>query len=317
MASVGTMAIAVGQADLNLGEVLVFPQNKIQLTTKIMSICGECEQQTKAFERFCACNDATMKSKHLGNLTLWFRLTCELEVLKSYASQSWFIQPNVGHTQSKENGFCEESPKKNKYKTRKSHRKEGKEATEIDVNNHKVEPPSTQKPKSSISIDIVRMKMNAATLDENDDVKQICIEYSFLGYRKLRTKSQVLEANEINFNFNQTFSIESSDERNFHRLKYLLKETERSIKLNLINTTPANVCDENDMSLGNAEIGFGLLHLGKLVKNWFGSADTLVHTIEIPILSKKPPYQNIGHLEVNIEGILLLKQIQQMDETPK
>lgn len=318
MASIGATVRVVGKADINLSEVLIFPHNKIQLTAKILSVCGECEQRSQPFERFCDCNDATVKSKHLGNLAIWFRLTCELDVLRSFASKNWFSQqPQLnGQTQLKENESSEQSPTE-KHRTRKSHRKDIKEISQISESDPNA--PTSPNSRSSTSITVVRMKLNSAAINETDGIKQICIEYSFLGHRKLRTKSQPFANSEVVFNFHRTFTIDSNDDRNYHRLNNLLKDTERSIKLTVVNTTPQEIADDGDTSLGNTEIGFGLLHLGKLVRNWFGNIDNTVHTIEIPILSKKPPYQNIGHLEVNIEGIPLLKRIQQMsnDESQK
>lgn len=79
VASTGSTAIPMGAVDISLAEVLIFPQNKIQLTAKVMSVVDYCNHT----HSFCACDPTNAKPKHLGNLTLWFRLTCELDVLKS------------------------------------------------------------------------------------------------------------------------------------------------------------------------------------------------------------------------------------------
>ena len=43
----------------------------------------------------CSCRGLA-KPKHLGNLLLWFRLTCELENLKKFASKIW-TNNTIGH----------------------------------------------------------------------------------------------------------------------------------------------------------------------------------------------------------------------------
>lgn len=80
--------LAVGKAQLNISEVLIFPQNKIQLDTKVMSIDTECRSHMNAIQA-CSCQGSATRRRHLGNLSVWFRLTCEMDTLKMHSDQLW------------------------------------------------------------------------------------------------------------------------------------------------------------------------------------------------------------------------------------
>lgn len=88
MAEVGESSLLVGKASLNISEVLMFPQNKIQLDTKVVSADGECSSHMNSIKA-CSCQGTSTRRRHLGNLSLWFRLTCEMDVLKAHAEHFW------------------------------------------------------------------------------------------------------------------------------------------------------------------------------------------------------------------------------------
>lgn len=291
----------MGTADINFGEVLVFPQNKIQLTTKIMSTvssAGTCDHD--AFEKYCACTESARKSKHLGNLTIWFRLTCELDVLKSFANKHWIGTKAVdnfdGHRMSKQ----QKQSLMNEEKTTKSYRNE----TEKNL-------------KSLTAITINRLKLNNSEQLRNDNVQSISIDYSFLGNHHLKSESKMLDGDEVFFNFCQKFA---NDERNCKKLKEILK-TKRSVKI-IVNNSTSNVVngmasDAASNLDGNKVVGFGLLHLEEVIRSWNGNDGGIMddncakHSFEIPILMKRPPYQHIGCLAIAIENMISLKRIQQ------
>lgn len=163
---------------------------------------------------------------------------------------------------------------------------------------------------NDVSISINRLKISEPTeLMQNGTIDQVFVEFSFLGHRSLKTSLRSLPATEMNFDFRKSFSMDARDGRNRIRLTKLLQDTERSIKFNLVdNTTCKN--DETDSSNDSRDIGFGLMHLGKVVRNSIGSENDRI-TVEIPILSKSPPYQNIGSLEIGVDGILEMQKMQQ------
>lgn len=267
----GSNEIQMGSSTINFAEVLVFPQNKIQLTTKMMSVSNECDH---SYDKYCACSESARKSKHLGNLTIWFRLTCELDVLKSFASKHWISKP------------CES----NCTVEKKSHR--------------------IKSTKCLISITIVRLKLNNLAKLQNEQIHEISIEYHCLGERQLKTRSCTLDSNELQFDYKHKFP---QTERSIQRLNNMLRNTERSIKIIVVNSTmPKPQENDNDSTTDCMEIGFGLLHLGKLVRNWID--DNVLQSFEIPILMKKQPYENIGSLEIRIDDMASLKRQQQQLE---
>lgn len=280
-----------------------------------MSISSKCDHPNDKFQQICLCGETSaMKSKHLGNLSLWFRLTCEMDVLKSFAANQWINQTDNNDTKYMiSDGKMPSTIKKKQRKMMHTMAQESSTKTNLHISSNLTEKPIT-------SITIARFKLNNGASDAiqnaNDEKQQYFIEYNFLGSRRLRTKSKPLLNNEIRFDFQQIYI---NDERNTQRLRHILKDPERSIKLMLINALPLERDEHDDLTdstLDNAEIGFGLMHLSKLVHDWFGSDDNEIlssHSFEIAILSKKPPYQNLGQLEINISNIEILKQIQQTD----
>lgn len=258
----------VGAANINFSEVLIFPQNKIQLTTKVMSIPSECDH---SYENYCTCNETARKPKHLGNLTVWFRLTCEMDVLKSFSNNHWISKSD------------EPSAKL-------------RQTNEIAKNS-----------KILMAITIVRLKLNDLEKFKDSETQNIIVEYSFLGQRQLRTEPQSLKTDILLFDYKEKFL---SNERNYQRLCKMLKNTERSIEMVLINPLMTKADGkEDDSHADGAEIGFGLLQLGKIVRNWNESNKNAI--FEIPILLKRPPYENIGNLEICIDEMQSLKELQQ------
>lgn len=275
----------IGRAGINLSEVLMFPQNKIQLTVKVMSsIDGDCPNK----QRYCTCHGISPKQKHLGNLSVWFRLTCDMSSLKRFAGRYW--------TQS--------NPHDHQRPVRLN---ENSAAIKIANDDSDLLLDGTAKP---VSISINRLKISEPTeLMQNGTIDQVFVEFSFLGHRSLKTSLRNLPATEINFDFRKSFSMDARDGRNRIRLTKLLQDTERSIKFNLVDSTTCKN-DETDSSNDSRDIGFGLMHLGKVVRNSIGSENDRI-TVEIPILSKTPPYQNIGSLEISVDGILEMQKMQQ------
>lgn len=91
-AAVGEKQTSVGYATVQFGEVLLFPQNKIQFVTKVVSLECDCDDlHTNSVQIHCSCTGAMPKRKHLGNLSIWFRLTCQLQILRNYGTQLWLF----------------------------------------------------------------------------------------------------------------------------------------------------------------------------------------------------------------------------------
>lgn len=292
----GSESQMVGETKITFSEVLIFPQNKIQLQTKVMSTDLDCaKDHSNAVNRDCSCYGITAKLKHLGNLSIWFRLTCELDTLK----QSLCTQRYLNGTK---NLISHQKKTEPKTKTVELIEKEFGEA------NAKQKSDSKQ-----ISITINRLKLNDVNgLMQMGNIKQIFVEYSFLGYRGLKTVTVPLQNTDLSFDFCKTFSVESNDGRNHVRLTKFLQDTERSIKFNIVNDSIST--DENsEESFASAEIGFGLLHLGKLVKH-LGENQMDLNQTEIPVLLKTPPYHNIGYLDITITGVTCMHSMQRTRE---
>lgn len=290
IASTASTTALIGVADISLAEVLIFPQNKIQLTTKVMSTSSDCDHK----DRFCACDVKQSKPKHLGNLTLWFRLTCELDILKSLYNNTKQWSPQNSH-QSGIHNFEENNEEPNSITAH--------EETIQDT----VQSPGTQEcpdeqsimPKPLITLTIIGLRLNNDF--KGDEAKQIYVEYSFLQRRRLKSESRPMSTNDLIFNFKQKFY---RSDRNIERLTQILKDPEQSIKLR-INTRSANESENNC-----TEIGFGLLHLGKCLNEESVHDVTTPYNLKIAVLSKQPPYQNIGYLDICIEDIQSLERLQ-------
>lgn len=292
IASTASTSALIGAVDISLAEVLIFPQNKIQLTTKVMSTSNDCDHK----DRFCACDVTQSKPKHLGNLTLWFRLTCELDILKSLYNNTKQWRPQISH-QSGIHNFEEINEEPNSMTT---HEETIQNIDQLPETQECLDEQSIMS-KPLITLTIIGLKLNNDF--EGDIAKHIYVEYSFLLSRRLKSQSRPMSTNDLIFNFKQKFH---RNDRNIQRLTHFLKDPEQSIKLR-INTRSANE-SENSCT----EIGFGLLHLGKCINDWQQSAhdDSTPYNLEISVLSKQPPYQNIGYLDICIEDIPSLEQLQ-------
>lgn len=286
-ASRGSTATLMGKVDISLAEVLIFPQNKIQLTTKVMSIANECDHK----ESFCACDPLTSRPKHLGNITLWFRLTCALELLKS-------LFKNLEHWRSPVDV-------QNDYAIDHSEKSQKIEKSKVAHSEAQLVIEHTETEHILVSIMIECMKFDGAFESSENTHEEIYIEFNFLGNRRHKTDSKPLNSNEILFNFTQKYS---HNERNLQRLNNILRESENSIKFIVVKKNQINN-PQYETKYENIEVGFGLLHLGKLIYKWNGLSTK--HTFEIPIISKQPPYQNIGYLTIAMEDIAVLKELQQ------
>lgn len=304
-ASTGTTSTLMGVAEISLSEVLIFPQNKIQLITKVISVSSECEHMN-AFEQYCSCDVTMAKPKHLGNLTLWFRLTCELDVLKHYINniEQWWAQsekPNNAIMPSNR------AAGQNVLMANKDHKKIN--STELieygwSANNS---ADRTNHEKTLVTVTILNVKLNANIFEvSSNTTESIHIECNFLGIRRFKTNLMPLKTNELSFHFMHKFP---HNDQNMQRLMNILDDSEHSIKLALVKTR--QVADGSEVKNESIEVGFGLLHLAKFIQEWNGTNESDLHIFEIPILSKKPPYQNIGCLNISIEDIQSLKQLQQ------
>lgn len=278
----------IGRAGISFSEVMMFPQNKIQLAIKVMSsIDGDCPNK----QRYCTCHGISPKQKHLGNLSIWFRLTCELSALKRFAGRYW--------TQTNENGHHPQAHPDERTPAVKDLKEDSSESLIDGTTN-------------CVSISIDRLEISEATEHmQSGQIDQVSIEFSFLGHRSLKTSMRHLSDADIRFDFRKSFSMDARDGRNRIRLTKLLQDTERSIKFNLVDSTMSK-SDETDSLSESRDIGFGLMHLGKIVRNSVGKNNDRV-TVEIPILSKTPPYQNIGSLEITIDGILEMQRMQRSE----
>ncbi|XP_031620520.1 uncharacterized protein LOC116339048 [Contarinia nasturtii] len=296
--STGSTTTTIGSVNINLAEVLIFPHNKIQLTTKVISISNDCNHT----DTFCECDvmNAT-KARHVGNLTLWFRLTCELDVLKSLYNRNEYWASEQNSMMQEEQNTSITQPK---FKLKKS-------SSKLDVTNINTE----NQPKDEqilIIITIVCLRFNTNYVIPNETKEQIHIEYSFLNSRRLKTDRKPLSSNQLNFNFTQKFM---HSDRNQQRLANILIDAEQSIKLTVFKTKQlSETCFEDESENVDVEIGFGLLHLGKFISEWNGPDENTpdIHIFEIPILSKQPPYHNIAYLDISIEDIATLKHMQKI-----
>lgn len=303
-ASTGSTITLMGTVDISLAEVLMFPQNKIQLTTKVMSASSECDHD----DSYCGCNVTMAKPRHLGNLTLWFRLTCELDVLKSLYTDFDQWRPPTKNPDQKINT---ETMSNKKPET-------ASKISNLDIKStaNKNENLPTDE-DTLIAVTIQCVKLNQSFELPTDATEQIHIECNFLGSRRLRTEPKSVSTNELIYNFTHKYA---HNERNMQRLMSALKGPEHSIKFVLVKGKPmqhsskslteTNAMSEDESKMDNVEIGFGLLHLGKFIHELTDNELNVRYTIPIAILSKKPPYQNIGCLEISIEDIQALKRLQ-------
>lgn len=304
-ASAGSTNSLMGTSDISLSEVLIFPQNKIQLTTKVVSVSNGCEHMD-AFENYCSCDVTAAKPKHLGNLRLWFRLTCELDVLKLYINniEQWWTQSDFQN-----NVWMNDITTQDPALTQNEQQQQKNTSTELIDYNRAIGQTTTSKTLITMTIACLKLNSNVSEISSNS-IDLYLIECSFIGNRRLKTAPIPLKMNELSFHFTKQFPC---NEHSVQRLKSILADPEHSIKLVLVKTRP--ISDEPDAKIESLEIGFGLLHLSKFIHDWNDANEISSHTFDVNILSKKPPYQSIGCLSISIEDISSLKLLQQQQQT--
>lgn len=263
IASLESKQSIVGSAALNVSEALLFPHNKVQLTAKVMSFDGEKSRGAQ---------------KHIGNLSLWVRLTCELDALKQFVEKFWSKGDSNQlklHTEASESVSEANVPK-------------GETGQSVE------QPISNGDAKDGFVFVIQKLKLtDAAVLKEI--AENVYVDYSFLGQRHLRTRTQSVVNDVIEFDSSQTYSI---DGRSRSRVLKMLQDAKRSIKFNLVKDASEQ---DSELSIDSREIGFGLMHFAKLFKNPRADGGH-EKTVSIPVLLKTPPYQNVGSLEIKIVG---------------
>lgn len=71
----------LGFTEINFNEILRYPQNKIKISTQILSMDFDCNS-TKSINMND--NHYVQQNKQLGNLILWFRLTCNHDTIRKF-----------------------------------------------------------------------------------------------------------------------------------------------------------------------------------------------------------------------------------------
>lgn len=271
-ASIDNEDCLIGTTAVDVSEVLAFPQNKIQITAKVISSSNE----RTGLQRV-----DSSEHKHLANLYLWCRLTCDIEILKEYSVKS-VTKRELRPSETEKS--LENSPR---------------------PTDGRVKVPTEAKKTVSHGVSMTVRKFKMSSLNEFPRDQNIYVAYSFLGHRHLRSAAHKANDETIEFDFKHTFDVVSDASRDRARLLKMLQDNERSIKFNLIHE---NGSGDADISVDSREIGFGLLHLGRQIRKCVENIET--KSFEIPVLSKQPPYQNIGSLEITIDGINEMKIIQ-------
>lgn len=341
-ATTGSTNTLMGSVDINLAEVLLFPQNKIQLTQKVMSIASndECEHA----ERLCGCSISMVKPKHLGNLTVWFRLTCELDVLKSLFTdfEQWRSQTKPSNRVDTETMIGQQQS----YAHHAHAEQSASAMVPTPIEKFKTSPTHAHDQRTIPEKNIITITIQCLNFNETFQLPldcenvastdtQIHIECNFLGSRRLKTPPQPMSRGigQLQYNFTQTYP---QNERNLQRLANILRDPNHSIKFTLIETIVTTttaaaaeslsgllpteklsvpISSDDESKYDCHEIGFGLMHFGKFVHELDSNIEinNSPHTFTIPILSKKPPYQNIGQLDIAIENVATLKSMQQQN----
>lgn len=166
---------------------------------------------------------------------------------------------------------------------------------------------------------MVNVSLNAdSDILTSPSVKRIFIEYNFLGtnetpsidVRKLRPKSTAPNTEPISVAVNscKVFRIDVApngpDRRAaYSRLIKLLRHQEKNIKFLVVSEQSKR----QRLSEGSDEMALGLLHLGRIVAE--APAASRSQVVQVPIMSKKHPYNSVGHLEVSVEGIAFMQQL--------
>lgn len=321
LAVMGASSITVGKALLNLSEVLIFPQNKIQLDTRVMSIDTECRAHTI---QTCSCQGSATRRKHLGNLSVWFRLTCEMDALKAHAEKFWIdgmssegtkgAQKKRVKIKKQSDSDAQNSERDVENSSRSGFSLTDSEETFVDKNHKK--QLSTLRP-NEIAITVGNLiLLGDSDIIQNSSIKRLYVEYNFHGtnesqsidLRKIISKSAT-STTAISFGFRKVFTVNANaDDRIHHRLLRLLKNHEKNIKFIIVGEHTKK--DRGHKHSGNnecVELALGLWHLGKIMADIETNCNE--KHVQIPMMSKNHPYKNVGHLEITVEGIVFMKKL--------
>lgn len=312
LAEVGASSITVGKAVLNLSEVLIFPQNKIQLDTRVMSIDTECRTHTI---QTCSCQGSATKRKHLGNLSVWFRLTCDMDALKMHIEQFWIDGKSPPKGLQKKRIQIKRPPISDAQNSERDN-----ENSSIDGQSGFSLSDGAETFVAALRPNEISFVIGNLTLFGDSDITQvkhrIYIEYNFNGtnesqsidVRKVWTKSST-STTVISIDFRKVFAInQNSKDRIHQRLSKILRNNEKNIKF-LIVGEQAKRDKSHKRSDDNEcfEMALGLLHLGKILADT--DANSNEKNVHIPMMSKNHPYTNVGNLEITIEGIVFMKNL--------
>lgn len=315
-AEVGASSITVGKALLNLSEVLIFPQNKIQLDTRVMSIDTECRAHAI---KSCSCQGSATRRKHLGNLSVWFRLTCEMDALKAHAEQFWIdgmSSEGAKGAQKKRVKIKKQSDTDRDVEnsSRSGFSLTDSEETFVDKK-HKKQLSTLQPNEIAITVGNLIL-LGDSDIIQNSSIKSIYIEYNFHGtnesqsidLRKVISKSSTTTT-AISFGFRKVLAVNpNADDRIRHRLLRLLKNDEKNIKFIIVGEqTKRNRAHKHNDDNDCLEMALGLLHLGKVLAEVETNRNG--KNVQIPMMSKNHPYKNVGHLEITVEGIVFMKKL--------
>lgn len=336
LAEVGPSSIVVGKSMLNLSEMLIFPQNKIQLETKVMSVDNECASHMHSIQ-MCSCRGSATRRKHLGNLSVWFRLTCEMDVLKEHAEHLWMDERPPSH----DSGALKSTRKKVKIRKKSENpvmSEQTSEQSSVDPENHdatdsdviiakqreggsrkKSAPKPLQSNEIALTIESLVL-LNNGDIMEDTYIRKLFVEYNFFGlnvsssFGKSSSSSRSSSTTTIiPMNYRKVFRIKDSghDHKCHQRFIRLLRNHEKSIKF-IIATESSQEIRHNHNEKDHLELALGLLHLGKLVDEAETSSER--ETVRISIMSKNHPYKDAGFLELIVEGVDLLKNVSKTSE---
>lgn len=323
---------------LNLSEVLIFPQNKIQLETKVMSVDSECASHMHSIQ-VCSCQGSATKRKHLGNLSVWFRLTCEMEVLKEHAEHLWMD----GRPRSL--GSCSAKSTRKKVKIRRKSEEllmsdQATEQSSVDVDERDVRfcdatdsdvivpkerkssgrnrgsPKALQSNEIAITIENLVLLNDGGIMDDSS-IRKLFVEYNFFGSNtspsidkaSITIKSSSSSSTTFPIGYRKVFRAKNSshDQRCQQRFVRLLRNHEKNIRFIVASESKKEDRHNRSDSKDCLELALGLLHLGKVVAEADAKSDKEI--VRISIMSKNQPYKNVGFLEVSVEGVELMKKM--------
>lgn len=157
-----------------------------------------------------------------------------------------------------------------------------------------------------ISLDII----HEAELWKDPNIKQLYIEYSFLGEKGYKLETPVslpkphLPTSLIVYNFRKTFELNQlKHQKQLKLLTNMLNNPKEKMKFIVINE-PTEIDMETNNKLECFEIAFGTFKFGKLVMK--SKSDR--QRFQIYMYAMNNPLCKVAKLELNIEGILFMKK---------